>query len=405
MEPLSLPNGAKFALERLESRGYEAYVVGGCVRDSLLGLSPHDWDLTTNATPDETAAAFSDCRLIDYGKKHGTVTVLFHGEPLEITTYRLDGVYTDNRHPASVTFSKTLADDLARRDFTVNAMAYHPARGLVDLFGGANDLARRAIRCVGNAETRFEEDGLRILRAVRFASALDFSLEPETGRAVHARVALLDHIARERIREEWNKLLLGKSPAKILSAYPDVAARAIPAFAGAGRVDPAALSAAPNDLIIRLSVLFHVYLSKENRLETADRAMRDLRYDNAAREETLAVLELAGADMDPAEAAVRRLLVSHAPQTLKRALEAKRCLGIPFPEKIPAVLETVLARGDCVALRDLAVNGRDLMNAGIPAGKPVGAVLNRLFEAVVEGDLPNRKDALLRAAADMRRPE
>jgi len=405
MEPLSLPNGAKFALERLESRGYEAYVVGGCVRDSLLGLSPHDWDLTTNATPDETAAAFSDCRLIDYGKKHGTVTVLFHGEPLEITTYRLDGVYTDNRHPASVTFSKTLADDLARRDFTVNAMAYHPARGLVDLFGGANDLARRAIRCVGNAETRFEEDGLRILRAVRFASALDFSLEPETRRAVHARVALLDHIARERIREEWSKLLLGKSPAKILSAYPDVVARAIPAFAGAGRVDPAALSAAPNDLIIRLSVLFHVYLSKENRLETADRAMRDLRYDNAAREETLAVLELTGTDMDPAEAAVRRLLVSHAPQTLKRALEAKRCLGIPFSEKIPAVLETVLARGDCVALRDLAVNGRDLMSAGIPAGKPVGAVLNRLFEAVVEGDLPNRKDALLRAAADMRRPE
>ena len=159
MNSITLSHGASFVIDRLESLGFEAYVVGGCVRDALLGLPPHDWDLTTNATPEQTAALFSDCRVIQTGMKHGTVTVLFQGEPLEITTYRLDGAYADNRHPLSVTFSKTLSDDLARRDFTVNAMAYHPVRGLVDLYGGVGDLERKQIRCVGNANERFLEDG------------------------------------------------------------------------------------------------------------------------------------------------------------------------------------------------------------------------------------------------------
>ena len=255
MKPISLSRGAKFAIARLESRGYEAYAVGGCVRDSLLGQAPHDWDLTTNATPDETAAAFADCRVVETGKKHGTVTVLDRGEPLEITTYRRDGAYADNRHPVSVTFSKTLSDDLSRRDFTVNAMAYHPSRGLVDLFGGKEDLQNGVIRCVGNAETRFHEDGLRILRAIRFASVLDFSLEAETARAIHICVFLLDNIARERIREEWTKLLLGKAADRILRDYPDVISEIFP------EVVPSPLDIhicdAPADPVIRLTLFLY----------------------------------------------------------------------------------------------------------------------------------------------------
>lgn len=392
MKPISLSRGAKFAIERLESRGYEAYAVGGCVRDSLLGQVPHDWDLTTNATPDETAAAFADCRVIETGKKHGTVTVLYRGEPLEITTYRLDGAYADNRHPASVTFSKTISDDLCRRDFTVNAMAYHPTRGLVDLFGGKDDLQNGMIRCVGDATTRFHEDGLRILRAVRFASVLDFSLESETARAIHACVSLLGNIARERIREEWTKLLLGKAADRILRDYPNVILEIFP------EVVPSplniSLSDAPADAATRLTLFLYGWTTDVG----ADAALLRLRYDNATREEVGTLLRLIEIPIEPTEAAVRRLLTELSPETLDRLLCVKRCVGIPAPAEIATIAQTILSRGDCLSLRALAVNGNDLMKLGFPAGKPIGEILNRLLDGVIDGTLPNKKAALLNAA-------
>ena len=391
MKPISLSRGAKFAIARLESRGFEAYAVGGCVRDSLLGQAPHDWDLTTNATPDETAAAFADCRVVETGKKHGTVTVLYRGEPLEITTYRRDGAYADNRHPTSVTFSKTLSDDLSRRDFTVNAMAYHPTRGLVDLFGGKDDLQNGVIRCVGNAETRFHEDGLRILRAIRFASVLDFSLEPETAHAVHACVSLLCNIARERIREEWTKLLLGKATDRILRDYPDIISEIFP------EVVPSPLDIricdAPADPVTRLTLFLYGWTTDVG----ADAALLRLRYDNATREEVGTLLRLIEIPLDPAEAAVRRLLTELSPETLDRLLCVKRCLGISAPAEISSIAQTILSRGDCLSLRTLAVNGKDLMKLGFPAGKPIGEMLGRLLDCVIDGTLPNKKAALLNA--------
>ena len=429
MKPIFLSPGAAFAIERLESLGYEAYAVGGCVRDSLLGIPPHDWDLTTNATPVQTAAAFTDCRVIETGMKHGTVTVLYRGEPLEITTYRLDGDYTDNRHPASVTFSKLLPDDLARRDFTVNAMAYHPERGLVDLWGGKDDLARGLIRCVGDAPTRFREDGLRILRAVRFASVLRFSLEAETDYAVHSLVSLLDNIARERIREEWNKLLLGGAVSDILRTYPDVTAQIFPEAVSAMGCPQntethcfdvyehtlAALAAAPPDLTVRLALFFHDLGKPSVRVASpdgdrfpghpevsaaiADAAMRRLRYDNATREEVVALVRLHDAVIQPTEREIRRLLCELSPASVLRLLEVKRCdrvghapahrQALPEVSEIPAVMQGILDRGDCLSLRQLAVDGRDLIAIGIPAGKAVGAVLNRLLDAVIDGELPN----------------
>ena len=396
MNPISLSRGAKFAIGRLESLGFEAYAVGGCVRDSLLGTVPHDWDLTTNATPDETAAAFADCRVIGTGMKHGTVAILYMGEQLEITTYRLDGDYADNRHPSSVTFSKSLSDDLSRRDFTVNAMAYHPARGLTDLFGGTDDLDRRLIRCVGDAETRFHEDGLRILRAVRFASALDFSLEPETSRAVHACVSLLENIAPERIREEWSKLLLGKAVDFVLHEYPDVTLRVFP---DASRSPIAVrIADAPADLVTRLTVFFYGWMTDTG----SDAAMRRLRFDRATREEVGTLLRLIEIPVAPTTAAVRRLLAELSPETFWRLLDVKRCFKAPVSPKVAHIAQTVLSRGDCLSLRTLAVNGKDLMKIGIPEGKPVGEVLDRLLDAVLDGSLPNRKAALLNAAKEWR---
>lgn len=443
MKPLSLSPGAAFALERLENRGYEAYAVGGCVRDSLLGKTPHDWDLTTSATPEETAGAFSDCRVIDTGMKHGTVTVLYRGEPLEITTYRTDGVYSDNRHPASVTFSRNLRDDLARRDFTVNAMAYHPERGLVDLFGGRSDLAAGLIRCVGNAEERFREDGLRILRAVRFASVLAFSIEPETAAAVRRCLPLLSNIAHERVREEWNRLLCGKAAPDVLRVFADLVCAVFPEAAPAvtcpqntaahcyGVWDHtlAAIACAPDDLTVRLALFFHDLGKPRVRIETpegdrfpkhqevsaqiADRAMRRLRYDNATREEVVTLIRKHDAPLRPTEAGVRRLLTELSPATLDRLLTVKRCdrsahapgYRDPHPEveATERLARLILERGDCISLHTMALTGDDLIRAGFCPGKELGQLLLRLFDEVVEGSLPNEKQALLDRAMQLRR--
>jgi len=228
---IELPETVRTAIARLEADGFEAYAVGGCVRDSILGRTPNDWDITTSARPEQTAAVFCDTRTVETGIQHGTLIVILDGMPLEITTYRRDGAYADNRHPESVTFSSRIEDDLCRRDFTVNAMAYHPTRGLVDLYGGQSDLEKGVIACVGDAETRFYEDGLRILRAIRFAAVLDFSIEKKTAAAVRACRELLRNIAAERIREELCKLICGRGAVRILREYIDVISVFLPELA------------------------------------------------------------------------------------------------------------------------------------------------------------------------------
>ena len=428
--------GALQAIERLEARGFEAYAVGGCVRDSLLGREPNDWDVTTNARPEETAACFADCRVIETGIKHGTVTVLFDGEAVEITTYRLDGEYADNRHPLSVTFSKTVTDDLSRRDFTVNAMAFHPARGLVDLFGGREDLSRGIIRCVGDARTRFEEDGLRILRALRFASVLGFSLEKETALAVHACRALLSNIARERVREEFIKLLGGKSAAPILREYTDVILEFLPALAPCVGFPQntkyhchdvwehtlhALSQAKSKDPLVTLGILLHdigkPHAHQEDTngshfrghgeagAEITDTVLRDLRFDNATRELLTKLVLYHDLPLSAEERHVKRALLRYGERGLLALIEIQRCdrlahaegFNTPSPvlDEIPAVIEKIHAEEACLSLRSLAINGKDLLALGFPAGKRMGEILQVLLDAVIDGALPNTREALI----------
>jgi tRNA nucleotidyltransferase (CCA-adding enzyme) len=225
---IKIPSQVDGVLKRLSENGREAYAVGGCVRDSLLGLTPNDWDVATSALPEETERIFADCRVIETGLKHGTVTILSGGMPIEVTTYRIDGAYSDGRHPDDVSFTRNLKDDLARRDFTVNALAYNPESGLADCFGGRQDLADGIIRCVGDADIRFREDGLRILRALRFSSVLGFSIESRTAESALRNRDLLDRIAGERIQAEFTKLLCGRGAAEVLRKFREIIAQFIP---------------------------------------------------------------------------------------------------------------------------------------------------------------------------------
>ena len=439
MNRMELSAGAAAALRRLEEQGFEAYAVGGCVRDALLGRVPHDWDLTTSALPEETAACFGDCRVIATGMRHGTVTVLLGGEALEITTYRRDGAYADNRHPVQVTFSQTLSDDLSRRDFTVNAMAYHPERGLVDLYGGLADLRARVIRCVGDPRTRFEEDGLRILRAVRFASALDFSIAEETAAQVHACRALLDNIARERVREELNRLLCGRRAAGILREFTDVALQIMPelapcvGFAQNSRYHcydvwehtlRALDETSSPELLVRLTLLLHdvgkpaTYTEDERGghfrghaevgVQLAGQILQRLRYDNATQESVKKLVRMHDLPLSAEPRQVRRLMQKLTEHELQCLLEVARCdrlahapgYDVPSPAlaEIPAVAERLRAEGACLSLRTLAVKGDDLLALGMRPGPQMGALLHALLEAVVDGRLPNEKSALLEAA-------
>lgn len=438
MEPIVLSPAAGAALRRLEQNGFETYVVGGCVRDSLLGRTPNDWDLTTVARPEQVLACFTDCRTVETGRRHGTVTVLWEGEPLEITTYRRDGAYADNRHPVQVTFSDTVEDDLARRDFTVNAMAYHPTRGLCDPFGGKQDLDAHLIRCVGDPTTRFCEDGLRILRAVRFSSTLEFAIDPATAAAVRDCRALLDNIARERVRLEWDKLLLGAGGVRVLRAFPELVAQIFPevvpcfGFAQNSRYHCfdvwehtlAALERAEADLIVRLALFFHdvgkpaVYREDAQgghfpahakvSVELARAAMERLRYDKNTTERVLALVKDHDMPLPAQEKGVRRLMMRFGDEDIGRLLEIQRCDRLahhpdycdlpPAWYGLPDMVKKLREENACLSLKDLAVNGRDLMNLGIPAGPELGRLLQALFDEVADGALPNERGILLTEA-------
>ena len=432
---MEMPSPVREAIERLERAGYRAYAVGGCVRDTLLSRAPNDWDVTTSARPEQTAACFADCRTIETGIRHGTLTVILDGMPLEITTFRNDGEYADNRHPVSVTFSAEVEDDLSRRDFTVNAMAYHPTRGLVDLFDGQGDLARRVIACVGDPATRFCEDGLRILRAIRFASVLDFSLDPETEKAVHTHRALLHNIAAERIREELCKLLCGVGAERILREFSDVIGEFIPellpcvGFAQNCRYhcydvyehSIRALGNATPDLVTRLALLLHDIGKPETYTEDesgghfpghgarsaalAETILRRLRFDNATAACVVRLISYHDREIPAEERAVKRLMCKLSDEEISRLMEIRRCDRMACAEgyctpddsvwQIPRLVERIRASDACLSLRTLAVKGDDLLGLGVAPGKPVGQMLASLLERVIDGELPNEREALL----------
>ena len=443
MRALSIPAYARNALARLTAAGYEAWLVGGCVRDLLLGRRPGDYDVTTAALPEETEAVFAGERVVETGLRHGTVTVVLEGHPLEITTFRVDGGYSDARHPDRVTFTRSLAEDAARRDFTVNAMAWHPDRGLWDGFGGREDLKQGVIRCVGDPETRFREDGLRILRAVRFASALDFIVDPATEAAARHTAPLLGRIAPERLSKELDKLLCGPGVRRVLTGYPDILGVFLPELLPMAGFDQrnvhhchdllthaaAAVEAAPSDPVLRLTMLLHdigkpetfslgedgqghFYGHARKSVELAGGVLRRLRYPNRVRERVLTLIRYHDSPLEPDPKAVRRwlnrlgeeaffdLIAVHRADTLALAPAWHgRTAGLDETE---ALARSILAEAPCLTLRELAVNGNDLMALGYE-GPAIGKALRGLLEGVLAGTLPNRREALLAALAEQGR--
>lgn len=439
---IAVPDGAAALLGALDRAGFPSYAVGGCVRDSLLGLTPHDWDLCTPARPEQTRRALEglDCVFVDTGVRHGTLTVLFRGGSYEITTFRMDGPYSDGRHPDSVTFSPRLEDDLARRDFTVNAMAYSERRGLVDPFGGERDLRQGRIACVGTPEARFHEDALRILRALRFAAVYGFTIEPATAAAIRAQKELLSKVAGERVREELCRLLLGRAAAEVLLGYSGVFCVPIPELKPCvgfeqhsryHRYDVyehmvrSVAACRGSDCLCRVALLLHdigkpMCFTLDERgghfkghaeagLAPAAAVLDRLRFDSKSRREILELVRFHDTWPEPTPRSVRRWLARLGQEQTARLLEVARADTLAHAEwTIPERLELLdkardllgraLAEDACFTLKQLAVKGDDLLALGVPEGKQVGALLQALLGEVLDGETPNERGALLARA-------
>ena len=440
MQNIRLDAGAAALLARLHGAGYAAYAVGGCVRDSLLGRTPQDWDLCTSARPEQVLALFGEGQCIPTGLQHGTVTIKYGGQLYETTTFRTEGAYTDGRHPDEVHFVPDVRQDLARRDFTINAMAYNDAEGLIDPFGGQQDLQQGILRAVGDPATRFEEDALRILRLYRFAARFGFAIDPPTGQAARALCAHLDCVSVERIEEELSKLLAAPAPAayldeKILKVIiPELSAPALQAAKPV--VD--ACPAGTEDLPVRWAALL-MSLGEDG----TRKALKRLRCSNACIEQTVvlvrevhpgafssdtiwgipspALLPAAAGSHPPdgpqknsrtglgQDAApdtvirIRKLLGRYDLHTVQRlaalgaAMEPEQAADFAAQAELAAQLD---ADGVCCRVSQLAVNGRDLMAAGIPAGPGLRRTLEALLDAVVRGQLPNERQRLLDAVRE-----
>lgn len=433
---IELPNKVLFIINNLQLHGFEAYAVGGCVRDSILAKTPEDWDITTSAKPREIKALFR--RTIDTGIEHGTVTVMIGQEAFEVTTYRIDGAYEDSRHPKEVMFTELLEEDLKRRDFTINAMAYNDEVRLVDVFGGMKDLNRHLIRCVGNPTERFKEDALRILRAVRFSAQLDFPIEAYTADAITKLAPTLANISAERIQVELVKLLTSDHPEKIMEAYKLGITQVIlpewDAMVGIEQntshhqYDVAehtvhSLKAVKNDKILRLTMLFHdmgkpaarttdekgVDHFKGHALiseEIARTVLRRLKFDNETIKMVTRLVCFHDYRIPAIPKSVRRAMnrigVDLFPYYLAvRVADTKAQSAYERKEKIKNIIEIreiyqqVLLNAECVTLRDLAVTGRDLMGIGMKPGQEMGNMLGELLELVIDDPKKNNKEFLL----------
>ena len=433
---MHLPVNVKNTLDRLHRAGYEAYIVGGCVRDRLLGTEAKDYDITTSARPEETKTVFFGERVIETGLRHGTVTVLLGGMPLEITTYRTDGAYTDGRHPDSVTFTRSLREDAARRDFTMNAIAFSEEDGYLDFFGGQEDIRSRTIRCVGAAERRFSEDALRILRALRFSSVLGFDIEAETAAAAHRCAPLLRCISAERIAVELTKLLCGKNVRQVLLSYADILGTVLPELLPMRGFDQhtpyhvydvlehtaVAVEAVPPEPLLRLAAFFHdigkpacftqdpdgrghFYGHPQRSAEIADSVLQRLKFDNLTRTRTVALVRWHDLQIDLTPKSVKRAMQKLSTEDFFNLIALKRADNrAQSPEyatrqqtydRLEAIANEILSEAQCFSLKQLAVGGTDLLALGMPPGKEVGAALQLLLDAVIDERVPNEKSALL----------
>lgn len=442
---MDMPKNVDTAINLLQLAGFEAYAVGGCVRDSLLGKIPNDWDITTSAKPEDMKSVFADFHCIDTGIKHGTVTVVIDGEPLEITTFRLDGEYEDNRHPKSVTFTSNLGADLGRRDFTVNAMVYSKMTGTVDLFGGQNDLKNKIIRCVGDPDRRFNEDALRILRALRFASALNFEIEEKTAQSLLKNRALLGNISEERIAKELLKLVCGKGAKRILTDFAPVLFEILPELQPMyknSHDNPhhcydiyehtlIAVESIDPEPTLRFAMLLHdcgkpavkkfdengvahFYGHQRISAEISAQILARLKVSNKFRDEILFLVSnhdrwelyentekmpryLSKFGLD----GVLKLLKVMCADVLAQSPEYRYRLDqIADAEEIA---KNLAVQKPCLSLSELQINGRTLMDIGIPQGRKLGTVLAQLLDEVIDGVTKNTQEALTTRAREIYR--
>lgn len=432
---ITMPRKVIMIINNLQLHGYEAYAVGGCVRDSILARRPEDWDITTSARPEEIKKLFR--RTVDTGIEHGTVTVLVGKDAFEVTTYRIDGAYEDSRHPKEVQFTNRLEEDLRRRDFTINAMAYNDEVRLVDVFGGMKDLNHHLIRCVGDARERFSEDALRILRAVRFSAQLDFPIEENTAEAVRELAPTLENISAERIQTELVKLLVSAHPERIQDAYEmGITKIVLPewdAMVGVEQKTPHhkydvaqhtlhALKNVKRDKILRLTMLFHdmgkpsMKTTDENGRdhfkghalvseEIARKVMHRLKFDNDTIKKVTRLVCYHDYRMEATPKNVRRAMnrigVELFPYYLAvRMADAKAQSPYKRREKIENIIaireiyQEILLNKECINLRQLAVSGRDLMKLGMQPGRELGGMLTELLEYVLDDPARNEKEIL-----------
>lgn len=387
-----LPATVAEALRRLNDAGYAAYIVGGCVRDRAMGILPHDWDICTTAAPDDMKKVFQGERTIETGVRHGTLTVVLAGEPLEITAFRRDGDYLDGRHPESVRFTSSIVEDLSRRDFTVNAMAYHPREGIVDPFGGMDDLKKGIIRCVGVPEKRFGEDALRILRALRFSARLGFPIEENTARALDAMKDCLSLISRERIAAETEGILLGDYAADILTQYGNVLSVALETEILWNAVAPM-VGRMPKKLPLRLAAMLAPLGT-----DGAEKVLRGLKVSRKLEADTLTLVAWQDTVITPD--AMQYLLMRLGEENLRNLLDFSKGLGKLTEEAEKATserLDRLLSENACHTLTQLAVHGEDVAALGAK-GREIGEILQELLNRVTRSEIPNQKDALLREA-------
>ena len=434
-----ISQSAQTLLNELNQKGFESFVVGGCVRDMLMGIPPHDYDITTSATPDEVKRIFQNYRVIETGLKHGTVTVLLDGEPFEITTYRIESSYTDSRHPDGIRFTRSLTEDLARRDFTVNAIAYNPCVGIVDPFDGRSDIENKILRCVGVPYERFSEDALRILRLLRFASSLGFQIEASTAEAAFRLKEKLLYISAERTQIELCKILCGQGAGKIITEYIDILSVVIPELLPLKQFDQhnphhiydilthtaVTVDSITAEKALRLAALFHdigkpsVFSLDENGIghfyshasvgyQMTEDILSRLKFDNITKNNVVRLVKWHDAQIEANEKSVKRALGKMTPDFFFMLLALKRADNLAqnptyshrqeYYNSLESIAKDILARQACFSLKDLAINGNDLLSIGIRPGKSMGLLLKQLLEEVIQEKIPNEKDALLKQA-------
>ena len=435
-----IPDNVEKIIEELELYGYEAYIVGGCVRDSLLGRAPKDYDIATSAAPEQVKECLSAYKVIDTGLKHGTVTVL-SDDYVEVTTFRMDSAYSDHRHPDEVTFSDNLLDDLSRRDFTVNAMAYNHRTGVIDKFGGQKDLFKRKIKCVGEPAVRFNEDALRILRALRFASQLDFEIDDLTATAVHDMYRLLGEVSKERIASELNGIVTGKAPCEVMKRFSDVLSFIIPeirpciGFEQHSRYHvynvwdhtAAAVEHSAPETEVRLALLLHdiakpvccnfddegnghFYGHEKIGAEMAEKILRSLKYPNDTIETVCKLIKFHYITPVDDNVVVKQLLSAVGSEDFFRLAEvikgdsrAKQRIcfeRVQIVENMELRAKDILDKKECISISQLDINGADVAALGA-RGRQIGDILNKLLALVIEEKADNIKSELLKFAKGM----